>query len=327
MGAYAFAWMSFPGRNIFFIVIVALMVVPIQMTLIPILQLFQLMHINGTILAVWLAHSGYGLPFEVFLLRNYLGGLPREIFESAEVDGAGHSVRFLRIAVPMTIPAIASLTIFVFLGIWNDLLVALTFLGTSPYRPFTVKIAQLVTSSRRVAVPDRAAVLQMALRSRVHLPAALPVRGITSGSVRAGARTKDRISSMAAHDVVVMTTHDIGRHLHYGARGQARASTRLPQRCSPGLLHGAAVRPQPREPGDRALRTTTASSAWPITASTGSSTCPMRRRCSAPQGAGPTSSAGSTCRCIRRRSGSPASRASHRARLSGSCCSVTPAYT
>jgi alpha-glucoside transport system permease protein len=140
MGAYAFAWMNFPGKNIFFIVIVGLMVVPIQMTLIPVLQFFKATGLSGTIASVWLAHSGYGLPFEVFLLRNYLGGLPREVFESAEVDGAGHAVRFLRIAVPMTIPAIASLTIFVFLGVWNDLLVALTFLGTSTNCLFTVVI-------------------------------------------------------------------------------------------------------------------------------------------------------------------------------------------
>jgi alpha-glucoside transport system permease protein len=186
MGAYAFAWMRFPGRNIFFIVIVALMVVPIQMTLIPVLQIFKLVGLQGTIMAVWLAHSGYGLPFEVFLLRNYLGGLPREIFESAEVDGAGHSVRFLRIAVPMTIPAIASLTIFVFLGIWNDLLVALTFLGTSPFRPFTVMIAQLVTSfGGGWQFLTAAAVLQMALPMAVFIfLQRYFVRGITSGSVK-----------------------------------------------------------------------------------------------------------------------------------------------
>ncbi|HEX9363612.1 MAG TPA: carbohydrate ABC transporter permease, partial [Candidatus Dormibacteraeota bacterium] len=91
MGAYAFAWMKFPGKDLFFIVIVGLMVVPIQMTLIPVLQIFKATGLAGTFIAVWLAHSGYGLPFEVFLLRNYLGGLPREIFESAEVDGAGHA--------------------------------------------------------------------------------------------------------------------------------------------------------------------------------------------------------------------------------------------
>jgi alpha-glucoside transport system permease protein len=186
MGAYAFAWMRFPGRNLFFIVIVGLMVVPIQMTLIPVLQIFKFLGINGTIMAVWLAHSGYGLPFEVFLLRNYLGGLPREIFESAEVDGAGHAVRFLRIAVPMTIPAIASLLIFVFLGIWNDLLVALTFLGVSPYRPFTVVITGLVTSfGGGWQFLTAAAVLQMALPLAVFIfLQRYFVRGITSGSVK-----------------------------------------------------------------------------------------------------------------------------------------------
>jgi alpha-glucoside transport system permease protein len=186
MGAYAFAWMKFPGKNLFFIVIVGLMVVPIQMTLIPVLQFFKVVHLNATIIAVWLAHSGYGLPFEVFLLRNYLGGLPREVFESAEVDGAGHSVRFLRIAVPMTLPAIASLTIFVFLGIWNDLLVALTFLGTSQYRPFTVVITGLVTSfGGGWQFLTAAAVLQMALPLAVFI--ALQryfVRGVTAGSVK-----------------------------------------------------------------------------------------------------------------------------------------------
>jgi len=186
MGAYAFAWMKFPGKNIFFIVIVGLMVVPIQMTLIPVLQFFRLIHLNGTIMSVWLAHTGYGLPFEVFLLRNYLSGLPREVFESAEVDGAGHAVRFLRIAVPMTIPAIASLTIFVFLGVWNDLLVALTYLGVSQYRPFTVVITGLVTSfGGGWQFLTAAAVLQMALPLAVFI--ALQryfVRGVTAGSVK-----------------------------------------------------------------------------------------------------------------------------------------------
>jgi len=186
MGAYAFAWMKFPGKNLFFIVIVGLMVVPIQMTLVPLLQFFKLLGLGGTIYSVWLAHSGFGLPFEVFLLRNYLGGLPREIFESAEVDGAGHAVKFLRIAVPMTIPAIASLTIFVFLGVWNDLLVALTFLGTSPQRPFTVIITQLVTSlGGGWQFLTAAAVLQMALPLAVFIfLQRYFVRGITSGSVK-----------------------------------------------------------------------------------------------------------------------------------------------
>jgi alpha-glucoside transport system permease protein len=177
MGAYAFAWMKFPGKNLFFIVIVGLMVVPIQMTLIPVLQFFKLVGLNGTIMAVWLAHSGYGLPFEVFLLRNYLGGLPREIFESAEVDGAGHAVRFLRIALPMTLPAIASLTIFVFLGVWNDLLVALTFLGTSPNRPLTVIITTLVNSFGGGWQFLTAAAVFIGLQRYF-------VRGVTAGSVK-----------------------------------------------------------------------------------------------------------------------------------------------
>lgn len=186
MGAYAFAWMNFPGRNLFFIVIVGLMVVPIQMTLIPVLQIFAATGLAGTFIAVWLAHTGYGLPFQVFLLRNYLGGLPREIFESAEVDGAGHAVRFLRIAIPMTLPAIASLTIFVFLGVWNDLLVALTYLGQSPNRPMTVQMAQLVTSlGGGWQFLTAAAVLQMILPLAVFI--ALQryfVRGVTAGSVK-----------------------------------------------------------------------------------------------------------------------------------------------
>lgn len=186
MGAYAFAWMKFPGKNLFFIVIVGLMVVPIQMTLIPVLRIFAATGLAGTFVAVWLAHSGYGLPFEVFLLRNYLGGLPREVFESAEVDGAGHAVRFLQIAVPMTLPAIASLTIFVFLGIWNDLLVSLTFLGSSPNRPFTVVITQLVTSlGGGWQFLTAAAVLQMILPLAVFIGLQRYfVRGVTAGSVK-----------------------------------------------------------------------------------------------------------------------------------------------
>jgi alpha-glucoside transport system permease protein len=186
MGAYAFAWMRFPGRDLFFIIIVGLMVVPIQMTLIPILHMFAALGIAGSFLAVWLAHSGYGLPFEIFLLRNYLGGLPKEIFESAEVDGAGHAQKFLSLALPMTIPAIASLTIFVFLGIWNDLLVALTYMGSSPNRPMTVVITQAVTSlGQNWQFLTAAAIIQMALPLAVFIGLQRYfVRGITAGSVK-----------------------------------------------------------------------------------------------------------------------------------------------
>jgi alpha-glucoside transport system permease protein len=186
MAGYGFAWMRFPGRDLFFVLIVALMVVPIQMTLIPVLRLFAATGLAGTFLAVWLAHTGYGLPFQVYLLRNAIGGLPREVFESAEIDGANHPVRFWRIAVPMSIPAIASLVIFVFLGVWNDLLISLTYLGSSPNKPLTVVVTQLVTSfGGGWQFLTAAAVLQMALPLAVFLfLQRYFVRGITSGSVK-----------------------------------------------------------------------------------------------------------------------------------------------
>lgn len=183
---YAFAWMKFPGRDLFFIVIVGLMVVPIQMTLVPVLRMFTGLGIGGTFLAVWLAHTGYGLPFQTYLLRNYIGGLPREVFESAEIDGADHVQRFWRIVVPMSVPVIASNIIFVFLGVWNDLLVSLVFLGTSNNAPLTVVLTRLTTSlGGGWQFLTAAAVLQMLLPLAVFL--ALQryfVRGITAGSVK-----------------------------------------------------------------------------------------------------------------------------------------------
>jgi alpha-glucoside transport system permease protein len=150
--AYAFSWMDFPLRNVLFVVVVGLLVVPLQVTLIPVLTLFRDMNlggfkINGTVLAVWLAHTGYGLPFAVYLLRNYMGGLPKEVFESAQIDGAGQATAFFKLAVPMSVPAIASLVIFQFLWVWNDLLIALTFLGPVPQNhPMSVTLANLTTN-------------------------------------------------------------------------------------------------------------------------------------------------------------------------------------
>jgi alpha-glucoside transport system permease protein len=150
--AYAFAWMNFPGRDILFVIVVGLLVVPLQITLIPVLTLFKDFQpfgfkLNGTILAVWLAHTGYGLPFAVYLLRNYFGGLPREVFESAAIDGANQATSFFRLAIPMSVPALASLIIFQFLWVWNDLLVALVYLGPVPQNhPLSVVIANLTTS-------------------------------------------------------------------------------------------------------------------------------------------------------------------------------------
>jgi alpha-glucoside transport system permease protein len=183
---YAFAWMRFPGRDLFFFVIVGLLVVPIQMTFIPVLRLFAATGLAGTFVAVWLAHTGYGLPFQTYLLRSYIGSLPREVFESADIDGANHAVKFWRLVVPMSVPAIAANVIFVFLGVWNDLLVALVFLGQGANRPLTVIVAQLTTSlGGGWQFLTAAAVIQMALPLAVFL--ALQryfVRGISAGAVK-----------------------------------------------------------------------------------------------------------------------------------------------
>jgi alpha-glucoside transport system permease protein len=146
--AYAFSWMNFPGRDILFVVVVGLLVVPLQTTLIPILRLFADWGITGQFLAVWLAHTGYGLPFAVYLLRNFMGSLPKSVFESAAIDGASHVTSFFRIAVPMSVPAFAALGIFQFLFVWNDLLVALIYIGlsNSDNLPMTATMANLVNS-------------------------------------------------------------------------------------------------------------------------------------------------------------------------------------
>ena len=129
--AYAFAWMRFPGRSLLFAVVVALLVVPIQMSLVPVLRMYAALDLNGTFLGVWLAHSGFGLPLAIFLLYNYISQLPVDLFESAAIDGASHFQIFRRIVVPLSVPALASFAIFQFLWVWNDLLVALVYLGTT----------------------------------------------------------------------------------------------------------------------------------------------------------------------------------------------------
>jgi alpha-glucoside transport system permease protein len=154
--AYAFAWMKFPGRDILFVMVVGLLVVPLQATILPIINAFATLGLtpSGTIgsalpfLGVWLAHTGYGLPFAVYLLRNYMGGLPREVFESAAIDGAGPATAFFRLALPMSVPALAALVIFQFLFVWNDLFVALMYIGAtnSDKLPLTVTLANLTNS-------------------------------------------------------------------------------------------------------------------------------------------------------------------------------------
>ena len=152
--AYAIAWMEFPLRNGLFLVMVAMLVVPLQMTLIPVLRLYVNLSIDTEVpiiggrvfgpnsyLGIWLAHTAYGLPFAIFLLRNFFGSLPRDLFESAYLDGASDLRVFFRIVLPLSMPALASLAIFQFLWTWNDLLVALVFAG-SDHAPITVAIRE-----------------------------------------------------------------------------------------------------------------------------------------------------------------------------------------
>ncbi len=144
--AYAFTFMRFPGRDFFFIVVVALLVVPIQVALVPLLQFYGQVGLNGSFAAVWLAHTGFGMPLAIFILRTYMQTLPRSVIESAAVDGASHFTTFWRLIMPMSIPALASFAIFQFLWVWNDLLVALLFLGSGDNQVVQVNLASLVGS-------------------------------------------------------------------------------------------------------------------------------------------------------------------------------------
>jgi alpha-glucoside transport system permease protein len=145
--AYAFAWMKFPGRKSLFILVVALLVVPLQIALVPILRDYRALGLNGTYLAIWLAHTGFGLALATYLLYNYISSLPRDILESAFIDGASHFTVFTRLILPLSIPALASFAIFQFLWVWNDYLVALIFLGGNPeFELVTQRMAAIVGS-------------------------------------------------------------------------------------------------------------------------------------------------------------------------------------
>ena len=145
--AYAFAWMRFPGRKYLFILVVALLVVPLQIALIPILQDYQRLQLTGTFLAVWLAHTGFGLSLATYLLYNYIAELPRDILESAFIDGASHFTTFMRLILPLTVPALASFAIFQFLWVWNDYLISMIFLGgRADNEVMTMRLAGIVGS-------------------------------------------------------------------------------------------------------------------------------------------------------------------------------------
>ena len=197
--AYAFSWMEFRGRQVMFVLVVGLMVVPLQMALIPILRLYTSgaslgstqiipeLDLNGTFLGVWLAHTGFGLPLATYLLRNYIGSLPSSIIESARIDGADHFTIFWRLVVPLSVPALAAFAIFQFLWVWNDLLVAYVFLGgTSENRVLTIALQGLNGShGEDWHLLTAAAFITMSLPLIVFFSLQRYfVRGLTAGSVK-----------------------------------------------------------------------------------------------------------------------------------------------
>jgi alpha-glucoside transport system permease protein len=197
--AYAFSWMQFPGRTFLFVAVIGLLVVPLQMALIPILRLysggavvsnyviFPDLDLNGTFLGVWLAHTGFGLPLAIYLLRNYIGSLPSSIIESARMDGADHFTIFWRLVIPLSVPALAAFAIFQFLWVWNDLLVAYVFLGGSEdTRVLTLELSRLSGQFGSTwHLLTAAAFITMALPLIVFFTLQRYfVRGLTAGSVK-----------------------------------------------------------------------------------------------------------------------------------------------
>jgi alpha-glucoside transport system permease protein len=194
--AYAFAWMKFPGRDWIFLSLVGFLAVPLQLTFIPVTKIFVALGITPDHLAslgippwlgLWLAHTGYGLPFAIYLLANFFRALPSDLFESAEIDGAGTLTVFFRIVMPLSVPAIASLVIFQFLWVWNDLLVALIYVGGTPeVSPLTVNLASLTNSlGQGYNLLTAAAFFSMIIPLAVFLSLQRYfVRGILAGSVK-----------------------------------------------------------------------------------------------------------------------------------------------
>jgi alpha-glucoside transport system permease protein len=147
LAAFGFAWVPFPFRDTLFLIIVALMIVPIQTSLVPLLKLFaQHGHLNNHYYWIWLAHTAFGLPLAVFLLRNFFITLPKDLIEAARIDGASNFAIFRRIVVPLSVPALASFGIFQFLWVWNDLLMALIFVSDPSKQPMTVRIPYLIST-------------------------------------------------------------------------------------------------------------------------------------------------------------------------------------
>jgi alpha-glucoside transport system permease protein len=185
LAAYALAWVKFPGRDVVFLVVVGLLVVPLQIALIPVARLYGAVGLFGTIPGVVLFHVAFGLPFAIFLLRNFFIGIPHELLEAARMDGAGELRIFFRVVLPLAVPAIASLLIFQFLWVWNDLLVALVFAGKSA-APLTVTIReQLGEFSSNIDIISSGSFLQLIVPLIVFFAfQRYFVQGILAGSVK-----------------------------------------------------------------------------------------------------------------------------------------------
>lgn len=147
LAAYAFAWIPFPFRDTIFLIVIVLMIIPIQTSLVPLLKLFREHgHLNNGYWGIWLAHTAFGLPFAIFLLRNFFITLPKDLIEAARIDGASNFVIFRKVVVPLSVPALASFGIFQFLWVWNDLLMALIFVSDPSKQPMTVRIPYLLST-------------------------------------------------------------------------------------------------------------------------------------------------------------------------------------
>jgi alpha-glucoside transport system permease protein len=184
LAGYAFAWLDFPGRDWLFVLVIALLVVPLQMALIPMFRLYSDLGIFDTVLSLVLFHTAFGLPFAIFLLRNFFIGIPKELLEAARIDGASEIRIFLRLILPLGLPAIASLAIFQFLWTWNDLLVALSLARDT--QPLTVAIfSQLRQFGNNLEVIAPASFLSLVVPLAVFFAfQRYFVQGLLAGSVK-----------------------------------------------------------------------------------------------------------------------------------------------
>jgi alpha-glucoside transport system permease protein len=184
LAGYAFAWLEFPGRDWIFLGVIALLVVPLQMALIPIFSLYSKVGIFDTKLSLILFHTAFGLPFAIFLLRNFFIGIPKELLEAARIDGASELRIFVRLILPLGLPAIASLAIFQFLWTWNDLIVALSLARDT--QPLTVAIfSQLRQFGANLELIAPAAFVSLAIPLAVFFAfQRYFVQGLLAGSVK-----------------------------------------------------------------------------------------------------------------------------------------------